>query len=347
MVLFTPNINASLAAGETERWVVQTTTKVAARVTLSANGQPYDVDVATAENEPRPGDFDTGNYDTSLPTGAITISDTDDHTIGVDAVDNSIYVEVTNNSGSQMTVSGSIYLLSSDAASSVEQFTTQRVGERSNAWLDGKGLENATEVRTESLVDDSSGTSYDVDSLAGGGGGSATSVSDDGAEVVADTSDINFDQNLDVTDDGDDTVTVDGTGDPADVSDDGGTVTTAASDINFGTDLTASDDGDGTATVDLTLDDSEVDLGTQTLTTGSTPAFDGTIAALSADEAAKIDSIRVYPDPTGQLASDYAYNIDWGRAYDDSDGEVDLNLTVNWDTDPGTNLTVRVVGVVR
>lgn len=91
----------------------------------------------------------------------------------------------------------------------------------------------------------------------------------------------------------------------------------------------------------------EVDMGTITLTSGSTPAFDGTINGVSTDEQKKIVDVAVIPDSTGQVAADYAWNISYSRAWDNSVPELDLDLTVNWDTDPGSNLTVRVFVMVQ
>lgn len=89
-------------------------------------------------------------------------------------------------------------------------------------------------------------TAQEVADLGGG-----ASVSDDDSEVVAEPDDINFGDNLDVSDDGDDTVTVDFSGTVGhSVSDDGSEVVGEATDVNFGTALSVSDDGDGTVTVD-------------------------------------------------------------------------------------------------
>ena len=81
-------------------------------------------------------------------------------------------------------------------------------------------------------------------------GGVATSVSDDGTTVVAEPTDINFDDNLDVTDDGDGTVSVTGTA-SASVSDDGTTAVSEPTDINFADYLSVIDDGDETASVTI------------------------------------------------------------------------------------------------
>lgn len=80
-----------------------------------------------------------------------------------------------------------------------------------------------------------------------------TDVSEDGTQFQTDVDDINFGTNLNVTDDGDGSVTIEassGTDTRTDVSDGGGTVETNVEDINFGSDLSVTDDGDGSVTVD-------------------------------------------------------------------------------------------------
>lgn len=109
--------------------------------------------------------------------------------------------------------------------------------------------------------------------------------------------------------------------------------------VSDGTDWFTSGGGGGGAT--------EVDLGTITLSTGSTPAFDGTLNAVTTSETGRIEDVVVHIESSGQVASDYAFNHDWGQRWDNTNTEVDANLTVNWDNDPGSNLTARVVGVLR
>jgi hypothetical protein len=79
------------------------------------------------------------------------------------------------------------------------------------------------------------------------------SVSDSGSVTVSGPTDINFDANLDVSEDGDGTVTVDAassTDTRTDVSDSGALVVSDTGDINFDANLDVSDNGDGTVTVD-------------------------------------------------------------------------------------------------
>lgn len=84
--------------------------------------------------------------------------------------------------------------------------------------------------------------------------GAMASISDSGSQILSSPGDIDFGQNVSVTDDGDGTVTVDvsdqATSDTrVNVSNDGTQVVSEPTDVNFGQGLTASDDGDGTATV--------------------------------------------------------------------------------------------------
>lgn len=79
----------------------------------------------------------------------------------------------------------------------------------------------------------------------------AISIEDSGTAVL-DTDNLNFANNLNVTDDGDGTVTIDAvdTDTRTDVSDSGTQVLTDTTDINFSSNLTVTDDGDGSVTVD-------------------------------------------------------------------------------------------------
>lgn len=82
-------------------------------------------------------------------------------------------------------------------------------------------------------------------------------TSDDGSAVVDGPSDINFGQDLSVTDDGDGTITVDASGSSqvsdtrTDVSENGSTVVSDTEDINFTNLLGVTDDGDGSVTVSV------------------------------------------------------------------------------------------------
>lgn len=80
--------------------------------------------------------------------------------------------------------------------------------------------------------------------------GELVDVSDNGTQVVSDVSDINFNTNVAVVDDGDGTVTINATDTTTSVSDSGTEVVNETTDIDFGIDLGVTDDGDGTVTVD-------------------------------------------------------------------------------------------------
>lgn len=81
--------------------------------------------------------------------------------------------------------------------------------------------------------------------------------------------------------------------------------------------------------------------GTITATGGSSPAYNGTIAGVSADQLEDfIVVVKVDSDPA--FSSDYAFNKDVTHYWDDSDGEIDIVLTVNWDTDPGAGNDVTL-----
>lgn len=80
-----------------------------------------------------------------------------------------------------------------------------------------------------------------------------TDVEDSGNLVLEDAVAINFGPNVDVSDDGDGSVTVSANTSSdtrTDVSDGGTLVVSDVSDINFGSNVIATDDGDGTVTVD-------------------------------------------------------------------------------------------------
>lgn len=89
-----------------------------------------------------------------------------------------------------------------------------------------------------------------------------------------------------------------------------------------------------------------VDMGTITLSTGDAPAYDGTLQSVVENEDTLVEDIIIYPDSEGQVANDYAVNHDYGVQWDDANRELDVNLTVNWDTDPGSDMTYRVEAVL-
>lgn len=86
--------------------------------------------------------------------------------------------------------------------------------------------------------------------------------------------------------------------------------------------------------------DSHLDVlasGTITLTGGISPAFDD-VLGLALSETEFFDVVLASQGAT----FDYAFNYDWGRTYNSSADEMDVNLTVNWDNDPGDGNDVSV-----
>ena len=93
------------------------------------------------------------------------------------------------------------------------------------------------------------------------------------------------------------------------------------------------------------LVEEQVELYTTTVTAtgGSQPAVDTTITGISPtqDESLTID---VYVDSDPSFNANYAFNYDYSLQWDDANSQLDLLLTVNWDTDPGSgnDVTLRV-----
>ena len=90
-------------------------------------------------------------------------------------------------------------------------------------------------------------------------------VSDDGTEVVSEPTDVNFGDNVSVTDDGDGTVTVDATDTTetdtrVNVSDNGTEVVSEPTDISFDANLSVTDDADGTVSIDASGGSGEIQL---------------------------------------------------------------------------------------
>ena len=103
-----------------------------------------------------------------------------------------------------------------------------------------------------SLTKDDQNDSVTID-FTGTTGGGDVSVSDNGTEILAAASGLNFSTNLSVSDDGDGTVTITGSGSGdthVTISDDGTQVDASPSEINFGSNLSVTDNGSGVYTVD-------------------------------------------------------------------------------------------------
>lgn len=81
--------------------------------------------------------------------------------------------------------------------------------------------------------------------------------------------------------------------------------------------------------------------GTVTASTGSTPATD-TVIATGIDVEGFAYTFDLYTDPdTSQPDADYDFNHDYSHNWNDSAGEVEIDLTVNWDTDPGSDVECK------
>ena len=78
---------------------------------------------------------------------------------------------------------------------------------------------------------------------------------------------------------------------------------------------------------------------TVTATTGSDPAVDTVITGIDSRET---QTLTVLVSPVGGANASYAFNHDWGRIWDETDGEVDIDLTVTWDNDPGADMNLDV-----
>lgn len=81
--------------------------------------------------------------------------------------------------------------------------------------------------------------------------------------------------------------------------------------------------------------------GTVTASTGSDPAVDTTINGVFSDQHWPFEFV-VYLDPdAGQFNNSSAFNYDWSPAWDETNEEMDVDVVVNWDNDPGSNMTLR------
>ena len=87
---------------------------------------------------------------------------------------------------------------------------------------------------------------------------------------------------------------------------------------------------------------SEADTGTVTASGGSTPAVDTTVANVALAETDRFRPPSFYVDADPGFNADYAWNAEWGFQWDDTNQEVDLNITINWDTDPGAGNDVTI-----
>jgi hypothetical protein len=180
MVQYSRDIDIQLDDGETERFVVQTFGDDAVRVDLSGDGSPYDVDIQTAGEHPTPANFNPGEYMSCLPLGSEMYTDTSEHTTATEVVDESVFVAVTNNSGSPTQFSGTIQTHSHDSRDSAASFTTSGTGSRASGYRDGLGLRRGDRGVSdfESTLDDGKEFDARVHLIEGGFGDIGAAIND-------------------------------------------------------------------------------------------------------------------------------------------------------------------------
>jgi hypothetical protein len=83
-----------------------------------------------------------------------------------------------------------------------------------------------------------------------------------------------------------------------------------------------------------------------TLTGGGDPAADVTLDGVVDDQFQDM-AVIVTTDTDPGFAADYGYNYDWTRTWDDTNQQIDVDVGVSWDPDPGAgndvSATVYVV----
>lgn len=85
----------------------------------------------------------------------------------------------------------------------------------------------------------------------------------------------------------------------------------------------------------------EVGTGTVTASGGSSPAVTTTLQNVALTQTSAHDFL-VYVDADPSFNATYAWNFDYGFRWDNANSQVDINLTVNWDTDPGSGNDVTL-----
>lgn len=165
-----------------------------------------------------------------------------------------------------------------------------------------------------------SGELADLADTGGGDGSGSVDVADDGTIVVETASEIDFGEFIDVSDDGDGTVTVDAVNTDTDThvtveNVDGDALVQNVSRIHAGEGLSFTDDGDGSVTLDAT-DDSTVD-GPSLLESGTVDlSGDGDSAVVAAGTTATDAKIMVAygTDDHAEIQHAHQYNPDTGEA---------------------------------
>lgn len=86
----------------------------------------------------------------------------------------------------------------------------------------------------------------------------------------------------------------------------------------------------------------QVATDTVTATGGATPAVETHLDGIT-DEQLLDYIVIVYVDTDPAFDADYAFNFDYLHYWDNAAAQLDLDLVVNWDTDPGSgnNVTLR------
>lgn len=95
------------------------------------------------------------------------------------------------------------------------------------------------------------------------------------------------------------------------------------------------------------VDGKQLGTGTVMATGGATPAVDTVLTGVLSSPTQRYRGPFLWIDADPSFNADYAWNYDYSHQWDDSDGEVDFDLTVNWDTDPGAGNDVTLRWEVR
>lgn len=86
---------------------------------------------------------------------------------------------------------------------------------------------------------------------------------------------------------------------------------------------------------------SQIATGTVTATGGASPAVETHLDGVSDDQLVDYWLV-VYVDADPAFSADYAFNFDYIHQWDDDAGQLDLDLVVNWDIDPGSGNDVTL-----
>lgn len=138
-------------------------------------------------------------------------------------------------------------------------------------------------------------------------------ISDDGASVVSEPTDIDFTTNISVTDDGDGSITVEASDSGGvEVEDSGTSVLTEVGNLNFGTDLDVTDDGDGSVTIDsaagggssLTLEDNETEVTASSLNFASGTELSEDVNSIDVASFTQSDNVSVTSPETVKFSPD-------------------------------------------